>query len=236
MKSIKIIILFLTFCSCSKDKYVTDFETTLGAENSQTLTELVEDFETDFLKRQYPKLKTENAYEKFLIELRDGKTSDWQKISKKGRENFKSSNLKYELYRYPDSVWIVKNSSFDKKEDSLELLFNQTPYIKSRYKYQNADETIEYLYSRSYPNILPEMDFDSIVEMEMKTPEFNGIGKYIQALYQIKERDTFFKNFVDYKNAVGMTKPNIIAKVMLEEKVDLNDYLVKRIIVLETAY
>ncbi|GHC65789.1 hypothetical protein [Ulvibacter litoralis] len=235
MKSIKIVILFLIFWSCSKDKYVTDFDETLGPENSQTLTELVTDFETDFLKRQYPKLKTENAYEQFLTELRDGKTEDWKKISEKARKIFKSSDLKNEIYRYPDSVWIVENSSLDKKEDSLELLYSPVPYIKSRYKYDNPDGTFEYLYSRNYPNILSNMDTDSIIKSEMKTPEFNTIGKYIQAIYQIKERDTFFNNFYRQKQN-GFIRPETLAKVILYQKVDLNDYLVKRIIVLEIAY
>ena len=235
VRFIKIIILFLTFCSCSKDKYVTDFETTLGSENSEILTDLVADFETNFLKKQYPKLKTENAYEKFLTELREEKSKGWYQDSDNAKQKFKLSSLKNEVYRYPDSVWVVKNSSLDKNEDSFVILFSSTPYIKSRYKYINPDGSFEYSYSRSYLNVLPNTDFDSIIALKMTTPKFNSTGKYIQALSQIKEKDTFFKNFYRQKD-YGYINPVTLANLVLKEKVDLNDYLVKRIIVLEIAH
>lgn len=228
MKSIKIIILFLTFCSCSKDKYVNDFETTLGTENSKTLSELVADFETDFLKRQYPNLKTESAYKKFLTELRDDKTADWKKISENSRTLFANSGLKDEIYRYPDSVWIEKDTS--------KMTIKSQAVVKSRFKYMNDDGSIEYLENESYHPSIKDLDINWVLEREKKSPRFNSTGKYLQALYQIKDRDTFFKNFYERKEVMGHIRPETLANVMLQENVDLKDYLVKRIIVLEIAY
>jgi hypothetical protein len=240
MKILKLFIFLILIISCSDKKSenkMFEFDKVLGNENVAILDLLVSDFENDFLKRQYPNLHTENAYRQFLTDLRDEKTDNFLKISQKARETFKYSNLRLEIYRYPDSVWIVENSSLDKKEDSLEvLLYSSTPYIKSRHKYDNPDGTFEYLYSRSYRSILPNMNFDSIAESEIKKPEFNTVGKYIQALYQIKELDTFFKKFYKQKSAFGFVRPSILANALLNEKVDLNDNLVKRIIVLEIAY
>ena len=201
---------------------------TLGAENSKILTELVADFETDFLKRQYPKLKTENAYEKFLTELRDNKTADWKKISENSRTKFANSELKDEIYRYPDSVWIEKDTS--------KMTIKLQAVVKSRFKYINDDGSIEYLENESYQPPIKDLDINWVLEREKNSPRFNSTGKYLQALYQIKDRDTFFKNFYEQKEAIGHINPETLANVMLQENVDLNDYLIKRIIVLELAY
>ena len=238
----KILILFiflLLIISCADKKsenQASEFDKVLGIENIATLDFLISDFENDFLKRQYPNLDTENAYRQFLTELRDEKTENWKSISEKARNKFKASDLRLEMYEFPDSVWILKNSTFDKIEsDSLLFLDSPFPYIKSRYKYTNPDGTTEYSYSRRSGEKISEVDYDSIINREMNSPSFNYIGKYLQALYKIKERDTFFKKFYKQKEH-GFIRPKILAKVMLEEYVDLNDYIVKRIIVLEIAY
>lgn len=229
------IILFL-ISSCS-EKQVSEFDKILGKENTETLTYLVSDFEKDFLKRQYPNLDTESAYRNFLTELRDGKTDNWRKISEKSRELFKSSDLILEMYRFPDSVWVLANSEMDKiEEDSLEFLHSPFPYIKSRYKYNNPDGTFEYAYSRGYGEIKPNADFDSIVKSEMKTPQFNYIGKYLMAIESVKYKSDFFKEFYRAKKNGGLYRASTTANVILEYKVDLTDPLIKKIIILEIVY
>lgn len=228
MKFVKIIIILLTFCSCSKDKYITEFEIALGSENSYILTELVNDFETDFLKSQYPKLKTKDAYKKFLSELLDDKTVGWKKISESTREKFANSSLKDEVYLYPDSVWIEKDTS--------KMTIKSKAVVKSRFKYINNDGSIDYLENETPEPPMKNFDINWVLEKERNSPRFNSTGKYLKALYQIKDRDTFFKNFYQRKEAVGLIRPEALAKVMLHENIDLTDYLVKRIIVLEMAY
>jgi hypothetical protein len=240
MKIIKIFILLLLITNCSDkkaEKQLTEFDKILGKENSVTLTYLVSDFEKDFLKRQYPNLDTKSAYRNFLTELRDGKTDNWRKISEKSRERFKSSDLRLEMYRFPDSVWVLENSEMDKiEEDSLLFLHSPVPYLKSRYKYNNPDGPFEYTYSRTYGDIKLNADFDSIVESEMKKPEFNFIGKYLMAIESVKQNSDFLKEFYDVKNGFGHLIPELTAKVMLEYNVDLNNTLIRKIIVLELAY
>ena len=117
MKFIKTFIFFILFISCSDKKAeinTSEFDKVLGKENIKTLDFLVSDFENDFLKRQYPNLDTENAYRQFLTELRDEKNENWKSISEKARNKFKSSDLRLEMYEFPDSVWILKNSTFEK--------------------------------------------------------------------------------------------------------------------------
>ena len=130
----------------------------------------------------------------------------------------------------------LENSSFDKKEDSLEVLYSPNPYIKSRYKYDNPDGTFEYLYSSSYPVINSNMDFDSIVESEMKDAQFNHIGKYIQALYAIKDTDTLTKKYFHLKQNGGILPLKFFIRGTLSLIPDFNDYFHKRIVLLEVVY
>ena len=233
-----IFLLLIISCADKKsEKQTSEFDKVLGIENVATLNFLVSDFENDFLKRQYPKLDTENAYRQFLTELRDEKTKNWKSISQKARNKFKSSDLRLEMYEFPDSVWILKNSTFDKIEsDSLPFLKSPFPYVKSRYKYTNPDGTIEYTYSRSSGENISEVHYDSIIKRELNSPNFNYIGKYLQALESIKEKSEFHKEFYETKKSAGFLFPESTASVMLNYNIDLNDKLNRKIIVLELAY
>ena len=182
-------------------------------------------------------MDTENAYRKFLTEIRDEKTENWKSISEKARNKFKASDLRLEMYEYPDSVWILKNSTFDKIEsDSLNFIKSTFPYVKSRYKHTDSDVTIEYFYSRSSGKNISEVDYDSIIDREMNSPIFNYIRKYLQALESIKDKGKFQKEFYVTKNSAGFLFPESTARVMLNYDIDLNDKLNRKIIVLELAY
>ncbi len=216
---------------------MSEFDKVLGNENVATLNFLTSDFENDFLKRQYPNLSTENAYQEFLTDLRDGKTDNWQSISKKAREKFKSSDLRLEMYEFPDSVWILENSTFDKIEsDSLNFWYSPVPYVKSRYKYTNPNGTTEYTYSRGSIEFIPNPDFDSVINRELITPRMNYIGKYLQALKAIKDKSEFHKEFYERKNSVGFLPSESTSRFMLYKNIDLNDKLNRKIIVLEFLY
>ena len=240
MKFIKTFIFFILIISCSDKKaenIMSEFDKVLGIENVATLDFIVSDFENDFLQRQFPNLDTENAYRQFLTELRDEKTKNWKSVSEKARNKFKVSDLRLEMYEFPDSVWILQNSTFDKIEsDSLNYLESTIPYVKSRYKYTNPDGTTEYSYSRSYGENISEVDYDSIINREMNSPNFNYIGKYLQALESIKDKGEFHNEFYETKKNAGFLFPESTARVMLNYDIDLNDKLNRKIIVLELAY
>ena len=240
MKILKAFILIALIISCAdkkKEDKISEFDKVLGEENVATLNFLVSDFENDFLKRQYPNLDTENAYRQFLTDLRDEKSENWKSISHKARDKFKLSDLRLEMYEFPDSVWILKNSTFDKIEsDSLAFLESPVPYVKSRFKYTNPDGTTEYTYSRSIGEILPISDYDSIIKQVLESPRMNYIGKYLQALESIKNKSEFHKEFYEQKNSAGFLFSDAVARKMLDYKIDLNDRINRKIIVLELAY
>lgn len=232
MNIIKTIIFLALITSCGEiesDQNILEFDKTLGEQNVATLDYLVSDFENDFLKRQFPNLKTENAYKEFLTGLRDKKTDEWKKISTKSRLKFEKSALKDEIYRYPDSVWIERDTAKMR-------IKSPEPIVISRFKYKNEDGSVEYLESQSSVPPMKNLDVNWLLEQKKDTPEFNTVGKYIQALYQIKDRDSFFNNFYKIKRDFGFIANDNLARVMLNDSVDFNDCLIKRIIVLETAY
>jgi hypothetical protein len=203
MKIIKLFIFIALIISCSDKKTedkISEFDKVLGKENVATLDFLVSDFENDFLKRQYPNLDTENAYRQFLTEIRDRKFENLKSVSQNASEKFESSGLKLEMYEFPDSEWILKNSSYDKIEsDSVSFLDSPFPYVKSRFKYINPDGTIEYVYGRG-SGLSPNSNFDSIIKSELKTAQINYVGKYIQALGTIKDKSKFHREFYEKKS------------------------------------
>ena len=234
MRFIKLIIISLLTFSCSSDKNTTEFEKILGKENSETLTLLVNDFENDFLKKQYPNSKLNESYRKFLIDYKNGSLENWVSLPKKITDKFNSSDLKKEMYYHPDSVWILPNSSYDKvEEDSLIFLDVNRPYIKLRRKdlMFSSPEKLVYEYQRHYIKIDSTTDKDSLIDkiMNLKYVNFYN-GKYIHAVNHIRKFGGFFERFSDLKN-VNNDKKEFSELVL--EKADLNDELIRKLIVLE---
>ena len=239
MKILQLFIPLFFIISCSDKKQeskTSEFDRVLGEENVKTLVLLVSDFENDFLKRQYPDLSTENAYRQFLKELSNQRTADWKGISQNTKDKFDSSDLRHEMYEFPDSVWILENSSFDKIEsDSVAYLENPNPYIKTRFKHTNPDGTTEYFFSRG-GEITPGSDYDSIINRELKTPRINYAGKYLKALESVKDKSDFHRMYFEIKKDGQFLPPYQTAQAMLDFKLDLNNELNRKIIVLEFAH
>ena len=228
MKILKIfIILILTF-SCSNEKVIAEFEIVLGAENSQTLTNLVHEFENDFLKKQYPDLNTEMAYRQYLTELENNSTGNWKKPSKKSREIFNSSKLRYEIYRIPDSVWI------EKSPDTSHFKYDKST-VKTKWKYLNEDGEFKYGVSESSIGFEEPKNEDSLIELRKKYIDVNYVGKYRRALYSVSKHNTFITEYLDMTDAAGILDPRMVAAKMLSNNVDLNDYFIKRLIITEIA-
>lgn len=204
-------------CSDKKaEEKIAEFDRILGKENIATLNYLISDFENDFLKSQYPNLNTENAYEQFLIEIRDGKTNYWKRISQKARDKFKSSDLRLEIYEFPDSVWIEGND------------------IKSRFAYKNDDGSTDY--GIGFHSVNLKVNIDSLIQAEYNTSRLNYAGKYMQAIDKIKNENGFLEIFYDVKNTAGYIHPEIMAEILLKQKPDFANRIVKSLIVSEFVY
>ncbi|MCL5128918.1 hypothetical protein [Algibacter sp. L4_22] len=165
-----------------------------------------------------------------MTKIRDREFKNLKQVSQKASEKFESSDLMLEMYEFPDSVWILKNSFFDKIEsDSLQFLESPFPYVKYRFKYINPDGEIEYTYGRG-SGLSPNTDFDSVINSKLKSARINYTGKYIQALETIKDKSEFHEEFYIKKRSLGSLYL-MLADVML-----LKNKLNRRIIVLELVY
>ena len=227
MKILKIFIILLLFISCSDKKpknKLTEFDEILGIENSETLSYLVADFENDFLKKQYPNLDTDSAYKKFLSEISQGKTKHLIGISEKSLKIFKNSQLRFEIYCVPDSSWVETNSWNDK-----------TMLVKARTKCINPDGTFENG-SMEMPFNEKEISKDSIVKRYMTFVKANFNGKYQKALNSISDKSDFLNYFAETRRDFGLLSSEMVAKMMLDFDVDVNDYYINRIIVAELGY
>jgi hypothetical protein len=234
MKFIKIFIILLLTSGCSNTTGITEFESILGQENSETLSTLVTSFENDFLKRQYPNSNLNESYKQFLTDYKDGSLENWQPLPKRIVDIFNASELKKEMYYHPDSVWVLPNSTYDRiEEDSLLFLNVNRPYLKLRKKdltFSTPEKTV-YEYERHYIMIDSTTNLDSLINKTMKIKYVNFYdGKYILAIHNMRKSGGFFERFADLK-AVYNDKKDLCELIL--EKADLNDELVRRLIVLE---
>ena len=225
-------IIFLILCvSCKSESDITEFEKILGKDNSETLSFLVEDFESDFLKRQYPDLNTKKAYEQFLKDLSNEDTDDWLKISNQTRDVFDNSSLKLAIYSVPDSIWIERE-----REKPILPISQDIPILIVKRKYLLPDGTFEYSFSRSPLLHKEPMNEDSIIESRKNWISINSVGNYSRALRSIQNKSAFLSEFLELREAAGVLDPRLIAYNMLESKVDLDDYFIKRLIITEIVY
>lgn len=232
------IFLLLLFISCSNtenEKYSRQFDEALGEKNTETLTELVSNFEHGFLKNQYPNTNATKAYQQFLIDIKN-KNINWQNHAQKSKNIFLSSDLRRAIYRVPDSVWLVKNPKEDRNEDSLAILDLGKPYLKIRYTSLNSQGDEVYTYARRYLKSESTINLDSIIKEEKRTLQFNTNGNYIKALSVIKNKNEFLKKLYDIKIRAGILPAKQIAHELITYKVDVNDPLHRKIIVLELVY
>ena len=219
MKKIAFILsTFILSFSINSQQIV--FEKTLGKENVETLNLLIEDFETNTLKKKYPSLKIENAYKEFLKDILKNNTYQSNKT-------FAESKLKLNIYGIPDSIWIEKRTlSSGKKTDQ----------IKTKYKLLNENNEIVYtstttLCCNERENTL------TLFENEKRSVQVNMVGSYIKALEKVSNESKIIESYLEN---IKMTADPIpfyaMSEYILNNNIDTNDYIVKRLIFINMVY
>jgi hypothetical protein len=66
--------------------------------------------------------------------------------------------------------------------------------------------------------------------------QINAVGKYMQALYAVKNSDSLINKYWDKREVAGMMPKELIVRGILSSDPDFNDYFHKRIVVLEFSY
>lgn len=217
----KITLIILTFIiSVSIYSQQIEFEKTLGKENVETLNSLIEDFETKTLKKEYPTLKTENAYKEFLQDI-------LKNNSIKGKKIFPESKLKLNIYCVPDSIWIEKRKLSSGKEGDM---------IKTKYKCLNLDGEIIYTSSTSYC-CFEKSETLKLFEKQKEDVQVNMVGTYIEALEKVSNESEVIKSYLEnIKMTADPISSYSMSEYLLKNDIDLNDYFIKRLIFINMIY
>jgi len=209
------LILLESCASLNSSKKIKIFEQTLGIENSKALSDYVNAFENEVLKTKYPSVATDIAYTRLLAE--DPGSIVPMKLHTLfvdyNLESYFKSQLWHEIYAPVDSIWF----------EDFEL--------RVRYVYlsEEGKKTVSeggYSYNRS-------LDKDSLAQSELRVCSFNHLGKYFQAFESSKKGIPFLEDLYSTKYAVGEISIALFAKMVERHKLDLNGYLVRRIVAVE---
>ncbi|WP_333695871.1 hypothetical protein [Flavobacterium sp.] len=250
MKSIICLFVLVLFYSCkfkNNDADIEKFERELGEKNVATINLLLEDFEQNYLKVHYNNQSLDTAYYNFLVDVKKGNSLNEYPNHKKMDSLFSESDLYSEIYLKPDSVWIARDKNSDitnfTKEGKVLIKLNcdkEYPKLIKRYKSFNQSDKVEYDYITEN-HCTGFIDFekfsdDEIISKGLVHYESNALGKYNRAIFDLQNRGAVFKNFQRIKESKGFLNASSLASGLIYDKADLNDYFIRRIILLEIIY
>jgi hypothetical protein len=219
MRTFTFIFIIIGICGCGErttEQEITAFEQELGPQLSLELSNVIEHFERE-LNDRYSTSSTEQAYAEHLkfILASDGLTIDqWLPCQFRKDSIFRiySAKLVDEIWIKPDSVWIQDSRIY-------------TPY------WDNSEP-----FGRKIQDWVT--NYDSLIFTESNTENFNYRGKFLKAVQAISETNQLANWYYDIKSNAGTISPHISAQLILDNKnrnkISLEDYLVKRIILVET--
>ena len=197
-------------------KEIDEFRSALGAENVLELDNYLLAFENSLLKRKYPNTKLEDAYLKITSEsVKNLRKTFNQYFDEQTSKEFLQSQLWNEINAPANSVWIEDD------EFVIRFIYNGTDRISP--------------VSLTGERLPKPEDRDSVKIELLKWVDFNKEGKYITALNKIKNRNKFFKDYVEAKNSFGVITPGVLQSQIDKYKPDLNDSLNRIIIAVELS-
>jgi hypothetical protein len=216
-------LLLLLSCNNLEEDKIRTFEKTLGQERSELINKVIIEFEEN-LKTKFRTDNINQAYYRYFLRFIDNNPRRldifdihrFNEIKKLMVEN----GLEKEIFLTPSKV----------ENDSLKFHF-----IYTYYRDNGIIDTIEV----ETELILPINDIpfnELIIEEEKRKIMFNKYGKYIQALEKINSMDSSIVKYIDYKKDCGYMADYIFAHSQLYNTVDVENYFIKRIILIEHFY
>ncbi|AXP81600.1 hypothetical protein CJ739_2527 [Mariniflexile rhizosphaerae] len=97
-----------------------------------------------------------------------------------------------------------------------------------KFKFQSYKTNTEFHQSGLWSEIYTK---DSVSGLQV-----NGIGKYMQALYIVKDSDSLIKKYWEKREAAGMMQNELVIPGILSLNPDFNNYFHKRIVVVEFSF
>ena len=216
MKNLGGFFLLLLLYGCSEhttNSEITSFENVLGKDHSEELTKILEFFDRSLVDK-FGTVSTKDAYELHLKGVYNSAAMQpaiWLKSQLKRDSLFRaySSSLLEEIWKKPDTVWI--------QDSRIYWTYPNSKNISERKIFKN------------------ENDRDSLISAKSELEVFNINGSFIRAIKEISGTNEVAEWYYAVKNSASEISPYLTAQVFLNSRVNLDDYLIKRIILIETA-
>ncbi|MFI2743329.1 hypothetical protein ACG2LH_11350 [Zhouia sp. PK063] len=202
------------------------FESTLGKEQSDGLTQLVQVFE-QLIQKEFPYSNTKEAYLAFLMQYSLADDDKWPVLSDATNQKIEQIKTAYHLQKvtrkYPvktivvDSViynYYIGIPPFEKETDTTEVQFDIASMMK--------------LFRKNYEEI----------KNDVERSKFYYPNKFTNALTKVSSKNRFIQFYLNnlkevYKVSGQQNTFEINAYNFLRWPHDYDDYFIKRIIVME---
>jgi hypothetical protein len=166
---------------------------------------------------------------------RDNRIKEFEKIL--GKNESKALNLLVSDFE-KNLIKIYPNLSTEKAyKKYLSDLLSESTSEYDKFKFQSDKTTSEFHQSGLW-NEIYEFSYAYDVQMKdsIKVLNINNTGKFMQALYEVKDSDSLIKNYWKKREAAGMMQNEIVIPGILSLNPDFNDYFHKRIVVIEFSF
>ncbi|WP_462251000.1 hypothetical protein [Ekhidna sp.] len=224
MRNFTFTFIIIAFLGCSEqttEQEISDFEEELGQEEAQGLAEMVKHFERELLER-YPNKSLDQVYELHLDYINKDQGlqfGDWAPATLKKDSIFRlyNENLLNEIWIKPDTVWVKDERLYKSYRGNMNPTGHRLPPFTD--------------------------DIDSLIYFEQNTDIPNREGTFYKALERISKSNKIANWYYTIKREAGNIHSAVIAEALndhqldyydLNEKISYEDYLVKRIILVET--
>ena len=218
----KLIIFGLLLFTLSLMSQKSEFQNNFGKINSENLNLLLLDFESNILEKKYPNQNIQNSYKNYLKDFIENKIVLNNTLLLKGEKLLEKNNLKFHIYNVIDSIWIGKSIISESNDEVL----------ISRYKHLNTKGEFDYIISET---LQTNLNFKKEILKKYKKANLNGV--YFESLKKASLKSELLKPYLENLSISGnFMSPYILANNILSNKIDLNNYLVKIIILTNITY
>ncbi|GFZ87542.1 hypothetical protein GCM10011531_18770 [Aquaticitalea lipolytica] len=119
----------------------------------------------------------------------------------------------------------------------LNDMISDTISYYENYSFMSRKTITEYIESGLWNEVYEtNYYFDINSKDSIETISVNNIGKYMQALYVVKDSDNLINKYWEKREAAGMMQNELVVNGILSSNPDFNDYFHKRIVVLEFSF
>ena len=247
MRNLILVILtigfFVTSCSWLKlnDTDISSFEQTLSTENVSVLNLLAEKFDQMIYEKFPAKNFPDSSYYFFFKSFcnKDDKYFEFIEDSIAFETLLKIANnndFKNDIILIPDTMFLIDSNTLIRDYIYRDRNQNICGHILDTFNLPPNPKNIDLL----------KIDFFRFLEDKGQLKLFNVFGDFYSGLEEVKDRNEFITGYIDFKKNVfsysgikrpnGFIDPETLSCSLINDKISLNDYFVKRIFIVELLF